>query len=49
MTWCSTMAPFYSLNTTIPQRDAWKALACPRCGGRYYKDGKFHTVQRGWQ
>jgi len=37
------------LNTTIPQRDAWRALACPRCGGRYYKDGKIHTVQRGWQ
>lgn len=37
------------LNTTIPQRDAWRALACPRCGGRYYKDGKIHTVQSGWQ
>ena len=37
------------LNTTIPKRDAWRALACPRCGGRYYKDGKIHTVQAGWQ
>ena len=37
------------LNTTIPQRDAWKALACPRCGGRYHKDGKLHTLQHGWQ
>jgi hypothetical protein len=37
------------LNTTIPKRDAGRALACPHCGGRYYKDGKFHTVQAGWQ
>jgi hypothetical protein len=37
------------LNTTIPKRDAWRALACPRCGGRYHKDGQLHTVQRGWQ
>ena len=37
------------LNTTIPQRDAWRTLACPRCGGRYYKDGKLHTLQAGWQ
>jgi hypothetical protein len=36
------------LNTTIPKRDAWRALACPRCGGRYYKDGKMHTLQHGW-
>ena len=36
------------LNTTIPQRDAWRALACPKCGGRYYRDGKLHTLQRGW-
>ena len=36
------------LNTTIPQREAWRALACPSCGGRYYKDGKLHTLQRGW-
>ena len=37
------------LNTIISQRDAWRALACPRCGGRYHKDGKLHTVQAGWQ
>jgi hypothetical protein len=37
------------LNTTIPKRDAGRALACPRCGGRYHKDGKFHTLQAGWQ
>ena len=37
------------LNTTVPKRDAWRALACPRCRGRYYKDGKMHTVQNGWQ
>jgi hypothetical protein len=37
------------LNTTIPKRDAWRALACPRCGDRYHKDGKLHTVQAGWQ
>lgn len=37
------------LNTTIPKRDAWRALACPHCGGRYYRDGKLHTVQTGWQ
>ena len=37
------------LNTTIPKRDVWRALACPRCGGRYHKDGKLHTLQRGWQ
>src|SRR6185312_2876717 len=34
------------LNTTIPQRDAWRALACPRCGGRYHKDGEIHTGAR---
>jgi hypothetical protein len=37
------------LNTTIPQREAWRASACPRCGGRYHKDGQLHTVQSGWQ
>ena len=37
------------LNATIPKRDALRALACPRCGGRYHKDGKLHTVQHGWQ
>jgi predicted RNA-binding Zn-ribbon protein involved in translation (DUF1610 family) len=36
-------------NTTIPKRDTWRAFACPRCGGRYYKDGKIHTVQAEWQ
>ena len=37
------------LNTTILKREAWRALACPTCGGRYYKDGKLHTVQNGGQ
>jgi ribosomal protein L33 len=37
------------LNTTIPLRDAWKSLACLKCGGRVYKEGKLHTVQEGWQ
>ena len=37
------------LDPTIPKREAWRALACPHCGGRYYKDGKLHTVQGGWQ
>ena len=37
------------LNTTIPKRDVWRVLACPRCGGRYHKDGKLHTVQSGWK
>jgi hypothetical protein len=36
------------LNATLPEREAWKALACPQCGGWCYKDGKLHTVQRGW-
>jgi len=36
------------LNTTIPNRAIWRALACPRCGGRSYKDGKLHTLQQGW-
>ena len=39
----------HPLNTTIPKRDALRALACPWCGGRYYKDGQLHTVQHGWQ
>ena len=37
------------LNTTIPPRDAWKSLACMKCGGRVYKGGKLHTVQEGWR
>ena len=37
------------LNMTIPLRDAWKSLACMKCGGRVYKGGKIHTVQKGWQ
>src|SRR5262245_48052284 len=36
------------LNQTIPTRDAWRALVCPVCGGRYCKDGKLHTVQQRW-
>jgi hypothetical protein len=37
------------LNITIPPRDAWKSLACMKCGGRVYKGGKLHTVQEGWR
>lgn len=37
------------LNTTIPSHDAWKTLACMKCGGRVYKAGKIHTLQQGWQ
>ena len=37
------------LNTIIPDREAWRAFACPRCGGRYYREGKVHTVQAGWK
>ena len=37
------------LNTTIPSHDAWKSLACMKCGGRVYKAGKIHTVQEGWK
>ena len=37
------------LNTTIPPHDAWKSLACMKCGGRVYKAGKLHTVQEGWK
>lgn len=37
------------LNTTIPSRDAWKSLACLKCGGRVQKGGKIHTVQAGWK
>jgi hypothetical protein len=37
------------LNMTIPPREAWKALACVKCGGRIYKEGKIHTVQEGWK
>ena len=36
------------LHPQIPQREAWRAFACPHCGGRYYRDGKFHTVHREW-
>jgi predicted RNA-binding Zn-ribbon protein involved in translation (DUF1610 family) len=37
------------LNPTIPKREAWRAFACPRCGGQYYKEGKFYTKHGGWQ
>jgi hypothetical protein len=37
------------LNTTIPPHEAWKSLACMKCGGRVYKKGKIHTVQEGWK
>lgn len=37
------------LNTTIPSHDAWKSLACMKCGGRLYQAGKLHTVQEGWK
>ena len=37
------------LNTMIPSHDAWKTLACMKCGGRVYKAGKIHTVQDGWK
>jgi hypothetical protein len=37
------------LNTTIPPHEAWKSLACMKCGGRIYKGGKIHTVQDGWK
>src|SRR5688572_22752954 len=37
------------LNTTILPHEAWKSLACMKCGGRVYKGGKVHTVQEGWK
>ena len=37
------------LNPTIPPHEAWKSLACMKCGGRIYKGGKLHTVQEGWK
>ena len=37
-----------SLHPHMPQREAWRAFACPHCGGRYDKDGKLHTVPREW-
>jgi hypothetical protein len=37
------------LNPTIPPHTAWKSLACMKCGGRVYKDGRLHTVQEGWK
>jgi hypothetical protein len=37
------------LNLTIPSRAVWKALACPFCDTRLYKDGKVHTLQAGWR
>lgn len=37
------------LTPTIPKREAWRAFACHRCGGQYYKEGKFYTKQGGWQ
>lgn len=36
------------LNLTIPARDVWQPLACVKCGGRVYKDGKMYTLQYGW-
>ncbi len=35
------------LNRTIPKRAVWKALACSKCGGQYYRDGML-PVQGGW-
>jgi hypothetical protein len=37
------------LNTMIPPHNAWKSLACMKCGGRVYKAGKIHTLQNGWK
>ena len=36
------------LNATLPPHDVWQTLACPFCGARLLKDGKIHTLQRGW-
>jgi predicted RNA-binding Zn-ribbon protein involved in translation (DUF1610 family) len=36
------------LNTMIPEREAWRTLACPFCGARLLKDGRVHTLQYGW-
>lgn len=36
------------LNLTIPSRNAWTSLSCPRCGARLFKDGRIHTLQYGW-
>ena len=35
------------LNMTIPLRDARKPLACVKCSGRVYKEGKIHPLQHG--
>lgn len=37
------------LNRDIPARDAWKPLACPKCGGRLLKNGQLHTFQQSWR
>ena len=37
------------LNLAIPPREAWTALACVKCGGRIYRNGRLHTVQVGWK
>jgi len=36
------------LNHTILARAAWTSLACPCCGARLLRDGRLHTLQRGW-
>ena len=35
--------------TPLNQRDVWKSLACPFCGGRLLKEEKMHTLQQGWK
>jgi hypothetical protein len=37
------------LNPTIPRLRVWQDLACPHCGGRYYRDGQLYTLQYGWR
>ena len=37
------------LNMTITPHNAWKSLACMKCGGRVYEKGRLHTVQDGWK
>jgi hypothetical protein len=36
------------LNNTISPYDVWQILACPFCGARLLKDGKVHTLEKGW-